>query len=133
MGLDMFAWRVKAEDVIDDFSVKPKVENYEDEGSAVEEFHYWRKHHDLHGWMEDLYRRKGGTKESFNCVKVRLYPQDLDDLQTDLLKNALPETTGFFFGNNPPDLDSMADDLKFIQKARDIIAAGDAVYYDSWW
>jgi hypothetical protein len=27
----------------------------------------------------------------------------------------------------------LAEDLKFIQKARDAIADGYAVYYDSWW
>ena len=58
---------------------------------------------------------------------------DLDALQIDLLKNALPETTGFFFGNNPPDAESLSNDLKFIQKARDAINEGYAVYYDSWW
>jgi hypothetical protein len=45
----------------------------------------------------------------------------------------VPETQGFFFGDNPPDLDTLANDLKFIQKARDAIADGDYVYYDSWW
>jgi hypothetical protein len=45
----------------------------------------------------------------------------------------LPQTTGFFFGDNPPDNESLSNDLKFIQAARDAIAAGDAVYYDSWW
>ena len=129
MGLDMYAWRVKAEDAIGDFEVASEGDGY----SKVEEFFYWRKHHDLHGWMENLYREKGGTKESFNCVKVRLTKEDLDALQHDLLNGTLPETTGFFFGTNPPDDESLKDDLKFIQKARDIIAEGDAVYYDSWW
>ena len=32
----------------------------------VEQIHYWRKHPNLHGWMEDLYRAKGGAAE-FNC------------------------------------------------------------------
>lgn len=130
MGLDMFVWRVKANDVIDDFTVRREEDGRKDE---LEELFYWRKHHDLHGWMENLYRAKGGTKETFNCEKVRLYPHDLDVLQTDLLNSALPATTGFFFGNNPPDDDTLCVDLKFIQKARDAIAAGDAVYYDSWW
>ena len=128
MGLDMFAWHVKAEDAIGDFEI---AEN--DDGMKVTELHYWRKHHDLHGWMEKLYRAKGGDKKSFNCVPVRLTVADLDALQTDLLSSALPKTTGFFFGNNPPDMESLSGDLKFIQKARDIIAEGDAVYYDSWW
>ena len=129
MGLDMYAWRVKAEDAVADFEVAKDEEGY----GKVEEIFYWRKHHDLHGWFERLYRNKGGDKESFNCVAVRLNTIDLDALQHDLLNGTLPETTGFFFGNNPPDDESLKRDLQFIQKARDIIAEGDAVYYDSWW
>ena len=130
MGLDMYAFSVLKEDAIDDFTIRS-----EEEGrvESNEEIQYWRKHHDLHGWMEQLYRRKGGTAESFNCVAVRLTEEDLDALQYDLLNSALPETTGFFFGNNPPDMDSMSEDLKFVQRARDAIAGGRAVYYDSWW
>jgi hypothetical protein len=129
MGLDMYAWRVKAEDAIGDFEIAKDSEGQ----SKIEEMFYWRKHHDLHGWMEKLYRNKGGAKESFNCVPVRLTTENLDALQFDLLNDALPETQGFFFGNNPPDLETLAEDLKFIQAARDAINEGDAVYYDSWW
>ena len=129
MGLDMYAWRVKAEDAIGDFEIAK-----DDEGqSKLEEFYYWRKHHDLHGWMERLYRSKGGPQETFNCAKVRLTTVDLDALQHDLENGTLPETQVFFFGTNPPDAESLARDLKFIQAARDILAEGDAVYYDSWW
>ena len=129
MGLDMFAWRVKAEDAVGDFEIKRSEAN---EGN-LEEMFYWRKHHDLHGWMERLYRTKGGTKESFNCVQVRLTKTDLDLLEQDVLNNKLPETQGFFFGTNPPDAYSMEQDMQFIAKAKLAIAAGDAVYYDSWW
>lgn len=129
MGLDMYAWRVKAEDAIDDFLVAS-----DDEGqNKVKELFYWRKHHDLHGWMERLYRAKGGTKESFNCVKVRLTMEDLQQLAFDVSKGRLPETTGFFFGNNPPDADSVERDMEFVGKAIAAVAVGDAVYYDSWW
>ena len=76
MGLDMFAWRVKAEDIVDDLTIR---------------------------------REEDGRN------------------------GALPHTEGFFFGNNPPDDESLKEDLQFIQKARDAIAEGDAVYYDSWW
>jgi hypothetical protein len=130
MGLDMFVWRVAANDAIDDLTIRSEEDGRERE---LEELFYWRKHHDLHGWMEKLYRNKGGTAQSFNCVPVRLYSHDLDALQFDLLNNMLPVTRGFFFGENPPDAKSLKGDLKFIQKARDAIAAGDAVYYDSWW
>ena len=99
MGLDMYAWRVKAEDAVGDFEVASESDGF----SKVEELFYWRKHHDLHGWMENLYREKGGTKESFNCVKVRLTKEDLERLASDVVANRLPQTTGFFFGDNPPD------------------------------
>jgi hypothetical protein len=129
MGLDMYAWRVKAEDAIGDFEIARN-----EEGRAeVEEMFYWRKHHDLHGWMERLYRAKGGTKESFNCVSVRLTMDDLQQLENDVLANKLPETQGFFFGTNPPDEYTMKQDMEFIANAKMVIAAGDAVYYDSWW
>jgi len=129
MGLDMYAWRVKAKDAIDDFSVAS-----DDEGQhKVQELFYWRKHHDLHGWMERLYRAKNGTKESFNCVKVRLTMDDLNLLESDILNNRLPETQGFFFGINPPDAYTMEQDMRFISFAKVAITQGDAVYYDSWW
>jgi hypothetical protein len=129
MGLDMYAWRVKAEDAIGDFEIARN----EEDSAKVEEMHYWRKHHDLHGWMERLYRLKGGTKESFNCVPVQLSMYDLNALENDVLNNLLPETQGFFFGTNPPDDYTKNQDMEFIAKAKIAISEGDAVYYDSWW
>jgi len=32
--------------------------------------------------MEQLYRKKGGTEDSFNCVNVQLIAGDLDDLES---------------------------------------------------
>ena len=129
MGLDMYAWRVKAEDAIGEFEVAKDEEGF----GKLEEIFYWRKHHDLHGWMENLYRAKGGDKESFNCVKVRLYDFDLDNLMIDVMNKKLPQTRGFFFGDNPQDDESVLNDLKFITLAKQAIREGDAVYYDSWW
>jgi len=125
MGLDMYAWRVKADEAETDFDIA--------ENADPEELFYWRKHHDLHGWMERLYREKGGTEESFNCVKVRLTKEDLERLASDVIGNKLPQTTGFFFGNNPPNSDSIAQDMEFIGKALAATLQGDVVYYDSWW
>lgn len=138
MGLDMYAWSVPQTWVIDDETIADRGEMGRPAGDDntqgdLNEVFYWRKHHDLHGWMEQLYRSRGGTAESFNCVKVRLYPEDLDALAMDVRTGALPKTTGFFFGNNPPDDDSIDNDMKFIEEARACIADGFAVYYDSWW
>ena len=125
MGLDMYAYAVSKRDAIGEFEMA--------QDSEKEELHYWRKHHDLHGWMENLYRDKGGDADSFNCIPVELTVDDLDNLQQALLEDNLPRTSGFFFGDNPPDLETMREDLMFVQKCRIAIKEGKVVYYDSWW
>lgn len=86
MGLDMYAYSVPAEDVIDDFSFQK---------DSVNEFFYWRKHNALHGWMEDLYKAKGGSKESFNCVPVRLSVENLLELKECIQNCSLTPRAGF--------------------------------------
>ncbi len=95
------------------------------------ELYYWRKHPNLHGWMERLYRQKGGTAEDFNMSPVRLDEADLNALETTVRNDDLPETTGFFFGESRPE--EKIRDLEFIDKARKAIASGKAVFYTSWW
>ena len=135
MGLDMYAWAVPEDWAVDDETILKEGEGTRPEGEdgRLNEIFYWRKHHDLHGWVENLYRDRGGAAKSFNCVQVRLYPHNLDRLEVDIRASMLPQTSGFFFGNNPPDEDSIQHDLEFISKARESIADGHAVYYDSWW
>ncbi|CAB5220444.1 hypothetical protein UFOVP236_58 [uncultured Caudovirales phage] len=128
MGLDMYAYRLKAAEGYSLPNTDVKFDLHEHD-----QFHYWRKHHDLHGWMRKVYECKGGTGPDFNCNSVRLEEEDLDALQVAILERQLPQTQGFFFGSNEPDDESDSDDLKFIQAARDAIREGYAVYYDSWW
>jgi hypothetical protein len=127
MGLDQYAYYCDAEALGD-----AKVDFQVDELDATE-FCYWRKHPDLHGWMEKLYRDKGGTDESFNCTQVRLDINDLDLLEADLKSLSLPTTTGFFFGKSSYDEWAIERDLEFIRNARNHILHGRAVYYTSWW
>ena len=129
MGLDMYAYRVKAADAIGDFEIAVDEEGY----SKTEDIAYWRKFNALHGWMENLYRQKNGPKESFNCIPMRLSLTDIDQLQRDIGENKLEPTEGFFFGSQTIYPEDIADAMKFIFEARDIIKQGDAVYYDSWW
>ena len=120
MGLDMYAFATDSDIPAVDF------ESPEDKT----ELHYWRKHPDLHGWMESLYRRKGGV-DKFNCVPVRLEETDLDELEAAIKSGTLPPTEGFFFGVS--DGTETSDDLHFVHKARDALADGARVYYFSWW
>ena len=126
MGLDMYAYTVDATTVGDATVDVALCE------SAVQ-ISYWRKFNALHGWMEDLYRLKGGSKEDFNCTTVRLTANDLDRLEMDTGNNKLVPRNGFFFGSQeiyPEDIESVAD---FVKVAREAIADGKAVFYDSWW
>ena len=126
MGLDMYAFTVNA-DSVGDATVDVAL------GDTATEICYWRKFNALHGWMEDLYRQKGGSKASFNCTTVRLTANDLDRLEMDTGNNKLVPINGFFFGVQeiyPEDLESIAD---FVKLARQAISDGKAVFYDSWW
>lgn len=106
---------------------------YKDKDDEQVEIQWWRKHNALQGWMESLWRDKGGTGE-FNCVPVELTNDDLADLQDAVTNNELPETVGFFFGGDSRlDKEQKEATLEFIKDANKVLASGNKVYYDSWW
>ena len=105
--------------------------DYDKPVEAVEEIAYWRKHPDLHGWMEQLYRKKGGTEKSFNGDPVLLTEEDIDNLKIAVLTRTLPSTSGFFFGASKQEINFA--DLEFIEKAKEAIKEGYTIYYDSSW
>jgi hypothetical protein len=126
MGLDMYAFTVDAT-TVGDSVVDVAL------GDDAMQISYWRKFNALHGWMEDLYRQKRGLRHDFNCTTVRLDLSDLDRLEMDTGNNKLVPRNGFFFGSQeiyPEDIESVAD---FVKVARQSIAEGKAVFYDSWW
>jgi hypothetical protein len=119
-----------------------------------EELAYWRKHNRLQGWMSQLWEDKGkpnfndleNPMGDFNCVPVEITISDLEQLEAEVTNKTLPETGGFFFGNdsfewedengNPPaegDYHYKLTDLKFIQDARKAIEEGKKVFYNCWW
>jgi hypothetical protein len=123
MGLDMYAYKTKA---------KPEKEvDFGTTNFNAHEIHYWRKHPNLHGWMEQLYYNKGGQADSFNCVNVELTQNDLLDLRNDISDGLLPRTVGFCYGQS--DGSEIEDDLQFVDDALKAIEEGDTVYYSSWW
>ena len=123
MGLDQFVF-MKTED-----DEKP------------EEVFYWRKHPNLHGWMEKRWKDKGRPNfdpesrgsglSDFNCVQFELTLEDIEALEKDVLDDNLPETPGFFFGQSTPE--RKEEDLKFIAMAKSLLKEGKEIYYDSWW
>lgn len=100
-----------------------------------EELMYFRKFNALHGFMEDLYREKGGTEESFNCIPLELPEEDLNKLEIQLHLNLLKPRTGFFFGSQELS-DYHKDDLRFsLQRIRSLREEGKdfKVLYNSFW
>ena len=126
MGLDMYAYTAARA-------------NSDWNSDEQREIAYWRKHPNLHGWMELLWNEKGrpGIDNSyqdvmFNGVELELTWEDLEQLEEDVTNGRLPSTSGFFFGNNSDDY-YRNEDLEFIRKARAEIFTGLKVFYNSSW
>lgn len=121
MGLDQYAY----------IASKPETE-YDD--SSRQEIAYWRKHPNLQGWMEKLYRERGGTEEMFNGVELELTWQDVDRLEKEIKAGLVSEldTEGFFFGG-PSDDYYREQDLKFCVDAKAELFFKRKVFYNSSW
>ena len=99
------------------------------------EIAYWRKHPNLHGWMEQLWnKRNGGHQDgtNFNGIELELTYEDLEILELDVITGRLPGTSGFFFGNDADD-HYKEQDLEFIKHARAELFLGLKVFYNSSW
>jgi hypothetical protein len=124
MGLDAYVFATESTTIPD---------------KGAKEIAYFRKHNRLQGFMENLYRAKGGAEE-FNCVPVVLTLEDIKTLEHAIKGKALPATSGFFFGNDSygykgadGEYEYFKDDLKLIKDARKCLKEGKTVYYYSWW
>jgi len=134
MGLDMYVYAKKTdltENVQVDFDV-----DYDWEKDQI---CYWRKHPNLHGWMQSLYYEKGGESDrAFNGDNVRLTVEDLDALERAIEEDALPFTQGFFFGQSPEKDDEYyekrkAQDIKCVEQMRNALDNRQTVWYTSSW
>jgi hypothetical protein len=136
MGLDQFSYRIKKGFITKPVDFSTEKYNEETEEHEVlcdkEELHYWRKHPNLQGWMQNLYEEKGGVNPEFNCVNVQLTWEDLEQLENDIKDGNLPETCGFFFGNDSDEY-YKEETLDWIERSLESIKDGYDVYYSSWW
>jgi hypothetical protein len=127
MGLDMYAYAA------------PKAGDENAYAPDSREIAYWRKHPNLHGWMEQLWRKKGCpggvghiNAPTFNGIELELTWEDIANLERDIREGKLPNTTGCFFGSNS-DNHYLDQDLEFITEARTQIFLGFKVFYNSSW
>ena len=148
MGLDMYAYCAARAGQQNEFyeGAEWDSELRESVNHNVEkprEIAYWRKHPNLHGWMEKLWHRKRNAEGNpvvedadnwgtFNGVELELVWEDLDELEQAVVHNQLPATQGFFFGDNADD-HYRENDLEFIKQAKAEIFCGLKVFYNSSW
>ena len=126
-----------------------------DKNGEEESLTDWRKHNRLHGFMEELWEDKGRPNFNisqsqamgdFNCVPVELTFDDLENLFESITNKTMPETGGFFFGDDSFDWEDKdgkpygendyyykEQDLTFIRDACKAIKEEKKVYYNSWW
>jgi hypothetical protein len=136
MGLDQYAYVAAQAGDYDSYFENNNV-------GKPRELAYWRKHPNLQGWMEQLWLKKGGTPDenftsswgsSFNGIELELTWEDLNQLEKDILNNAVASlnTEGFFFGS-PKDAYYRNQDLQFIADAKAELILGLKVFYNSSW
>ena len=142
MGLDMYAYVANKKGQYNDFYETAEFDATTSEFVSKTvtkpyEIAYWRKHPNLHGWMEQLWEQRNedlvvnNSDMQFNTVYLELTLDDLTDLEYQNEGETLPETTGFFFGKS--DETDKEKNKEFIEIARQAINDDYRVYYWSWW
>jgi hypothetical protein len=136
MGLDMYAYAAERAGQYQEFwetaqAAEGTMEFVSATVTKPREIAYWRKHPNLHGWFQTEWE-SAGNSGSFNGDELEITWDMLERLEYDVRNGELPETRGFFFGNNS-DADYYADDLEFIKNARTELFMGLKVFYNSSW
>ena len=148
MGLDQYAYVAaragQQQEHYDSSTYNDQTNEWTSLVEKPRELAYWRKHPNLHGWMEQLWIDKGypGYDQAdpnpmndgpmFNGIELELTAHDLDALERAVVHGRLPATQGFFFGNNA-DQHYREQDLEFIRNARAEMFFGLKVFYNSSW
>jgi hypothetical protein len=142
MGLDQYAYVAMHPGQHDEFwagaEVDPATRQYVNARvPEPRELAYWRKHPNLQGWMEQLWRERGcpGAQDDdsvFNGVELELDWEAIERLELDILSGRLPTTQGFFFGADS-DEHYQEQDLEFCRLARAELFMKLRVFYNSSW
>jgi hypothetical protein len=134
MGLDMYAYAATRAGQNTEYW-----ESYQDNSQTVtkpREIAYWRKHPNLHGWMNNLWLEKNTNSlhadVMFNGIELELTWDDLDRLEQDIKSGNLPSTSGFFFGDDSDEY-YHSQDLQFVADAKAEVFLGLKVFYNSSW
>ena len=136
MGLDMYAYAASRAGQYQEFwDTAEMAEGTTEFVSATvtkpREIAYWRKHPSLHGWFKQEWESEG-NEGSFNGDELEITWNMLERLEYDIRNGELPDTRGFFFGDESS-TEYYNDDLEFIKNARTELFMGLKVFYNSSW
>ena len=137
MGLDQYAYvanKGQREEYYDKGTWNSKTNEFDSPVAEPQELAYWRKHPNLHGWMEKLAEKKGVEYDTFNGVELELTWEDINILEKDIKSGVIAslDTKGFFFGD-PSDDYYYERDLQFCIDAKAELFLGRKVFYNSSW
>jgi len=130
MGLDMHLVGVKH---MNRYSTTPEVEDHYPIRAKELDLGYWRKHPDLHGYIVQNFG--GGVDE---CQRIPLDAHQLRQLLSASEADALPTTTGFFFGTSSPEDKEhtrrvLERALGWVEEKDDYAKSWREVYYQASW
>jgi hypothetical protein len=138
MGLDQYAYVAAKAGAYNEYYSDENYDKADGDPTKVSKPHelaYWRKHPNLQGWMKRLWEEKNPNDTevtSFNGIELELTWEDLERLELDIISGGLPETTGFFFGEDSNEF-YYDNDLEFVKNAKAEIFIGLRVFYNSSW
>ena len=135
MGLDQYAYVASKAGAMNEYYENSTYDEEKKDWitpvAKPREIAYWRKHPNLQGWMRRLWESRGNSGD-FNGDELELTWQDLDNLERAVTHGQLPETRGFFFGDDSDEY-YRKHDLEFIKNARAELFLGLKVFYNSSW
>ena len=99
--------------------------------NSDDEICYFRKHADLHGWLEKTRCEMLGECGDFNCVYFDITPEVLMKMKELVKKPVKEHFHGFFWGESTDEDWKKTEAL--IPKIEEILRSGAKVYYYSWW
>ena len=103
----------------------------DDSGNEIQ---YFRKHSDLHGWLQDEWLKtqpKDTDPDEFNCTDFPITQEILDGMKELCEQDEHEHYSGFFWGESKDsDWEETKELCKNIQNRLD---NGESVIYRSWW
>jgi hypothetical protein len=104
-----------------------------DKNGEKEHLHYFRKHADLHGVLQDEYLRKNPEKsvEDFNCIDYELTMDDVANVTKFIEENSDKHYSGFFWGRSCEE--DWEETITLFTKIYNLLKDGHKVIYVPWW